>query len=304
MAWAHGVDHYENFPVASWLCPPAWRDAVRALYAFARTADDLADEGNASAAQRLAALQALRAAVTALWQDRPVQADAAWQPLWVALDRARRQHALPLQPLLDLLDAFEQDVRWQAAARRWRDEAELLDYCRRSAQPVGRLLLHLARVHDGAAQADSDAICNGLQLINMAQDVGVDLARGRCYLCDTLLRRHGLDPSLPPTTWDDARLAGAVRELAGWGLALLARGWSLPQRLGGRFGWELRLVLEGGWRIGECIWRSGGHTRHQRPRLRTADAARLLWRALWRHRPGVRPLAPSSLHPLLVIETS
>lgn len=285
MAFIHGVDHAENFPVASWLCPPAWRDAVRALYTFARTADDLADEGHAPPAQRLAALQALRAQVMALWND-PTAAGAA--PMLAALAQARQRYQLPLSPLLDLLDAFEQDVRRQASGRRWRDDAELLAYCRRSAQPVGRLLLHLAGVRDATSVAHSDAICSGLQLINMAQDVGIDLARGRCYLSDARLRRHGLDPAQPPERWDPVRLASAVRELAAAGRALLARGWPLPQRVGGRFGWELRLVLEGGWRIAERIERAGGRTWQQRPRLRWADAPALLWRSLWRHRRRAR----------------
>ena len=163
------VEHYENFPVASLLLPARLREPVEAIYAFARGADDVADEGDAPAVARLARLHDYQLGLEACAQGRPV-ADATLAPMFARLGRAIHAHALPLQPFRDLLDAFMQDV----GKTRYADFAELRDYCRRSADPVGRLMLHLY----GAATADnlrrSDAVCTSLQLINFWQDVAVD----------------------------------------------------------------------------------------------------------------------------------
>lgn len=294
MPLAHGVDHYENFPVASVLCPRRWRSAVIAVYHFARTADDLADEGDAPAPQRLADLARLRAALHALWVEAPLPSvPAAWQPMLAALDRARVRHALPRQPLDDLLSAFEQDVRMTAAGNRYRDDADLLDYCRRSANPIGRLLLHLAGLNDEAALRESDAICTALQLINFWQDLGQDLARGRSYLTDAALRAHGLSPRVELARWTDAELAPIVLEGCRQARGLMARGWALPTRLGGRFGWELRLVMQGGLRIVERIEALGGRTCTQRPRLSAWDAPVLVARAIRHRRPVADPSTPA-----------
>lgn len=290
MAWGSRIDHYENFPVASVLCPPRWRAAVVALYRFARTADDVADEGDAPPEARLAALAALRDGLRALWHGDghpppgPPTLPGAWTGMWAALDDARRRHALPLVPLLALLEAFEQDVRWTAEGRRYRDAAELLAYCERSANPVGRLLLHLAGVDDTTAQRESDAWCTALQLVNLWQDVGVDLARGRCYLPDAWLHDAGLRPEAAPSTWDDARLARVVERGCRLAAQHLRCGWGLPRRVGGRFGWELRLVGAGAATVLERIAAWGYRTRQRRPRLHPWDTAGLLWRA-WRWQP-------------------
>ena len=176
-----GVGHYENFPVASLLLPAPLRPAVRAIYRFARTADDVADEGDADAATRLAQLQALGREVEALGQpgDR-------WPDLAVAV----AEHGLDRSLLHDLLSAFSQDV----TTTRYPDFAALLDYCRRSANPIGRLLLALYRRTEPALLAQSDAICSGLQLTNFWQDVAVDLKKDRVYLPADLLARHGCAP--------------------------------------------------------------------------------------------------------------
>ncbi|TSE29071.1 Phytoene synthase [Tepidimonas thermarum] len=285
MSLARRVDHYENFPVASIVCPGRWRPAVVALYHFARTADDLADEGDTAAEARLAALAALRHAVQDLWHARgePDTVPAAWRPMLAALDAARRAHDLPLSPLEALLDAFEQDVRWSAAGRRYRDEAELLDYCARSANPIGRLLLHLAGVRDAQALRESDAICTALQLINLWQDLGQDLARGRCYVTDAARRRHGLALEADLRTVPESALAPLVLEGCQLARQHLQQGWALPGRLGARLGWELRLTLQGGLRVLERIEALHGHTRTHRPRLGGRDALVILGRAL-RHR--------------------
>jgi squalene synthase HpnC len=193
------------------------------------------------------------------------------------LAQAIRQHALPPQWLHALLDAFEQDVR----NPRYADRAELLDYCARSANPVGRLLLHLYRVGDALSLRQSDAICSALQLINFWQDLSVDLPRGRVYLPLADLQRYGLALEQLLRQADDTAVRALVRDLAQWAGALMAEGAPLALRLPGRIGWELRLVVQGGLRILEKITTMDFATVRARPVLRRSDAPRLLWRALW-----------------------
>ena len=278
-----GVDHYENFPVASWLCPARLRPTVTALYHYARSADDIADEGDASPAQRLAELAAYRAELERTLAGQ-APADARWSGQFAALARAIVVHQLPAQPLHDLLDAFEQDVRYTAAGSRYADPAALLDYCRRSANPVGRLLLHLYGVHDAQLLRQSDAICSALQLINFWQDLGLDLQRGRHYLPLDLLARHGVDEAalLAPelSLQQDAAARALLTELTQQARALMRDGAPLATRLPGRIGWELRLVVQGGLLILDQIERLQHRTWRSRPKLGAADLPVLLWRAL------------------------
>ena len=179
-AVASAPSHYENFPVASWLCPPRLRPPIAAIYAFARTADDIADEGDATPGQRLADLQAMRQDLAAIaGGDAP---SVRWPHVFGPLAHAMRQFALPEPLLADLLSAFAQDVEKTRDGGAYADCDELLDYCRRSANPIGRLLLHLDGVNDADSLAMSDAICSALQLVNFWQDLTVDLPRGRFYL--------------------------------------------------------------------------------------------------------------------------
>lgn len=261
----------ENFPVASWLCPPRLRAPILAIYRFARQADDIADEGDASPDERLAALRQMRKQLLAL-PERPDPA-AAWT---AALALAIREHGLPLPLLADLLAAFEQDC----VKQRYADRDELLAYCRLSANPVGRLLLHLAGVNEPEALAQSDAICSALQLINHWQDLSVDIGKPRLYLPQADLDRHGVDANAVLAGHHSAELAACVAELNDWALALMASGRALPRRVGGRMGLELRLVIEGGTRVAERIRAMNHATLLQRPRLRAWDAPLLLARAL------------------------
>ena len=270
------VQHYENFPIASILCPPALRPAVRAIYHFARTADDLADEGVASPLQRRAQLAAYRQALRAACQGPAEDYPQAWPAVFVPLGAAIRRHALPVALLQDLLTAFEQDI----GNPTYPDRSALLAYCGLSANPVGRLLLHLAGVHDAQSLAESDAICSALQLINFWQDPSVDLPRGRVYLPLDDARRHGV--------LFDAKLAGSdtpatqalLRELCQWAGDLMHQGAPLACRVPGRLGWELRLVVQGGLRILETIAAMQYRTLGRRPTLRSRDLAPMLWRAL------------------------
>jgi squalene synthase HpnC len=272
---AVSIEHYENFPVASWLCPPALRPAIMAIYGFARTADDLADEGDASAAQRLRDLTDYRADL------RAVAAGRAPSPRWAArvftpLARAIAQHQLPLPLLEDLLDAFEQDlVKTDYATR-----AELLDYCRRSANPVGRLLLHLYGIDDAVALGQSDAICSALQLINFWQDFTVDGPRGRIYAPLEDRRRHGVEGQDLLSLRDSPAARALIADLCAWARTLMMDGAPLVHRIPGRAGWELRLVVQGGLRILDRLQAMRFAALLRRPAIGAADAPLLLWRAL------------------------
>jgi squalene synthase HpnC len=267
------VNHYENFPVASWLCPPALRPAVAAIYWFARTADDLADEGEASAEQRLADLARFRDALRHA-SDQPCA--SRWTTVFEPLRAAMQRHRLPLAPFEDLLDAFEQDVRNPD----YSDRAALLDYCRRSANPIGRLLMHLYAIDDAAALAHSDAICTALQLINFWQDLGVDVARGRHYVPQADAARHGVTRAMLQARADTPATRALVAELCTWAASLMQAGAPLVHQVPGRAGWELRLVVQGGLRILERIARVDHTALSRRPTLSRRDAPLLAWRAL------------------------
>lgn len=275
-AIAPPVEHYENFPVASWLCPPRLRPAIAAIYAFARTADDLADEGDAPAHERLTDLAALRADLQAAARgDTP---SPRWLPVFGPLAAVIAPFALPLPLLDDLLRAFEQDVIKTHAQAGYADRAELLDYCSRSANPVGRLLLHLYGVHGAQALAQSDAICSALQLINFWQDLSLDIPRGRFYLTEDRCAALGVDPhALNQTPQATALIAENVR----WARDLMLTGAPLVKQVPGRAGWELRLVVQGGLRILDKIVALDHTTLRTRPRLRAWDLPVMVWRALW-----------------------
>lgn len=272
------IEHYENFPVASALCPARLRPAVLAIYGFARTADDLADEGEVPAAERLTALRAFRADLLATFEGR--QASARWATVFERLGRARQAHDLPLAPFLRLLDAFERDTQPEP----YRDRTQLLGYCALSANPVGHLLLHLYGQHDAVQRARSDAICSALQLVNFWQDLGVDLSRRRVYLPQEDAERHGIDLRDPTALRDGPATQALVAELCSWARTLMLQGAPLACELPGRIGWELRLVVQGGLRILDKIARRQHATIAHRPVVGAADLPAMLWGALTMHR--------------------
>lgn len=268
------VEHYENFPVASWLCPPRLRPAVVVIYHFARTADDLADEGDAPMAQRLDGLQAYRADLMQVATNQTPS--ARWPQIFDPLAGAIQHYRLPVHLLDDLLSAFIQDC----ANPLYPDRSSLLDYCSRSANPVGRLMLHLYGVTDTAALRRSDAICTALQLVNFWQDLSVDHPRGRCYLPGADAATHGVNR--------EALLGGAragpaeaalLGELLDWTFHFMREGAPLVHQLPGRMGLELRLVVQGGLRVLEKVRRMNPKSYTQRPTLNGLDVPRLLWRA-------------------------
>jgi squalene synthase HpnC len=265
------VDHYENFPVASFLLPKRLVPAVEAIYAFARSADDLADEGDATPEQRLAALGLYEQALGAIARGEPAR-----DPMFGRLAAVIAQYRLPLQPFHDLLSAFRQDV----TVKRYPDFAQLLDYCRRSANPVGLLMLSLYGAADEANARASDAICSSLQLINFLQDVAVDREKGRIYLPLDDLARFGVAPAELGQWHADARWRALMAFEVARARALMLSGAPLALRLPGRIGWELRLVVQGGLRILESIERAGYDVFTRRPKLGPRDWAVIGWRAL------------------------
>jgi len=265
------VDHYENFPVASLLLPRRLREPVEAIYAFARSADDIADEGEAPAVVRLARLNDYRRELLAIEQGR-TPAD----PMFARLARNIRAHRLPIQLFRDLLDAFQQDV----GKTRYADFPELLDYCRRSANPVGRLVLALYKADSPDTVRLSDHICTSLQLINFWQDVAIDWRKNRVYLPQSDLADFGIgEAHIAEGRVDDAwraLLAFQVQRAR----AMMFAGAPLARRLPGRLGWELRLVVQGGLRILEKIDGVGYDVFRRRPTLTKADWPAMAWRAL------------------------
>ena len=273
-------EHYENFPVASWLCPPALRAPIAAIYWFARTADDIADEGDAPAAQRLDDLAAFRQDLMAAVDSQPHS--GRWPGVFDPLAGVIARYELPTGPLDDLLDAFAQDVAFTATGRRYQTDLELMDYCRRSANPVGRLLLHLYGVHDEQSLARSDLVCTALQLINFWQDLRTDIARARWYPSLEQMQQHGVtDADLQPHA-ESAPAAAMVAAYADAAGSMMRRGAALAHRIPGRAGWELRLVVQGGLRILEKMAAMNYATWRSRPRLVRLDVPLLLWRA-WRN---------------------
>ena len=271
--------HYENFPVASLLCPPQLREAIVALYHFARTADDLADEGESSASQRLDALSRYREQLVQASLSPP-HADSKWAWVFSPLHTVLVRHDLPLNLLHALLDAFVQDVDMTARQAGYADEAQLLDYCSRSANPVGRLLLHLYGVRNPSALAQSDAICTALQLINFWQDCGVDLARGRRYFPEDWMGQHGTDAAALRSGASHGGEQALIAHCVQHARQLMASGAPLVHQVPGRAGWELRLVVQGGLRVLEKVEGLGARVLRQRPRLYALDYVVMLWRAL------------------------
>ncbi|MDZ7918470.1 squalene synthase HpnC [Rhodoferax sp.] len=271
------ITHYENFPVASWLCPPQLRAPIAALYHFARTADDIADEGDASPAQRLASLQAYRQTLQQAAEGGNAFAD--WPQVFGPLQAAIAAHQLPVQLLHDLLDAFVQDIEKTRDGTGYANDTELLDYCRRSANPVGRLLLHLYGVRDAQALVESDAICSALQLINFWQDLSVDIPRGRYYLTEASRTQFGVSQADVLGQRQTESATKLIASYADSARASMLKGANLVHRLPGRAGWELRLVVQGGLRILDKIAALDYATLTQRPVLRAWDFPLLLWRA-------------------------
>jgi len=272
------VDHYENFPVASVLLPAAIRADVVNLYRFARSADDIADEGDATSRERLVALSRYRQALHSIGEDPRLDSvgDEDLDRIFVPLARTIATHRLPLTPFADLLSAFEQDV----SVKRYQTEQSLLDYCRRSANPVGRLMLALFKQTDVESLKQSDAICTSLQRINFLQDVAIDFSKDRIYLPKQATEAHGVTLSHFSEQRCDAAWQQLMQEQVQTCRELMRQGAPLGRRLRGRLAWEMRLIIEGGLRVLEKIEAVNFDVFRHRPTLNRADWARLIWRSI------------------------
>lgn len=264
------VDHYENFPVASLLLPKHLRRAVTDIYHFARGADDIADEGDASAPERKAALQKYRQAILTIMQG--ASPEAPFRPLAQTI----AEHDLPAEPFLDLISAFDQDIE----QKRYEDFTSLLDYCARSANPVGTLMLHLYRTTDTQSLTQSAAICSALQLINFLQDVAIDWKKDRIYLPQQDLERFGVSEQHIAQANADQAWCQLMQFQVNRARGLLNSGLPLGRTLTGRLGLELRLIIQGGLRILEKIEHVRFDVFRHRPTLHARDWALMLWRAL------------------------
>jgi squalene synthase HpnC len=256
------VDHYENFPVASWLVPRTLRQAVVAIYRFARGADDIADEGDAAPHVRLAQLDLFESKL-----DRIEADDAPEEEPFASLAAAIRRHALPMAPFRDLLSAFRQDV----LKHRYATYEEVLDYCTRSANPVGRLMLHLYGVRGAENFYRADAICTGLQLANFWQDIAIDWQKGRVYLPEQDLARFEVDVAQIATGRCDERWTRLLAFEVARTRTLLEEGRPLARALPLRMAAELKVVVAGGLRILQAIDSVKGDIFRRRPQLTTMD---------------------------------
>lgn len=267
-----GVNHYENFPVGSVLLPRRLRRPVHAIYAFARTADDIADEGTLNDSARLEGLAALREELRRIEAGQEAHT-ALMQRLQ---EEAVRPFRLPVGYFLDLLSAFEQDV----AVKRYRHFGELVDYSRRSANPIGRLLLHLYGHTDAKSLAQSDGICTALQLINFWQDVALDWDKGRVYLPQEDMAKYGVTEAHLAAHDANFGFQRLMHYECMRAFKMLKAGAPLGKTLKGRIGLELRLIVLGGQRILYKLERNRYDVFQHRPTLNAKDAALMLWHAL------------------------
>jgi squalene synthase HpnC len=264
--------HYENFPVGSIFMPARLRAPIRAIYTFARTADDFADEGDVEADVRLARLAEFHAHLHALERGEAVD-----DPVFQALAPHIRRFDLPYSLFHDLLSAFEQDC----TKTRYAHFGEVMDYCKRSANPIGRLLLKLYGDEDAKHQAWSDGICSALQLINFLQDVAVDWKKNRIYLPQDEMAKFGISERQIAEGRCDALWQQFMKTQIERARRMLQAGAPLGLALKGRIGFEMRLIILGGERILSQLHESRGDMFQQRPKLRWTDWLNMLWRAAY-----------------------
>lgn len=279
-ALAHA--HYENFPVASRLLPSFMRPHVAAVYAFARVADDIADEGTDPPDQRSARLAAWRASLHEAVahpraDDPPAIALRRSQLILTAVSDTIRSLDLPITLFDDLVSAFGQDI----TTTRYASWPEVLEYCRRSAEPIGRLVLLIAGYREAALDRASDALCTALQLTNFWQDIGDDARRGRIYVPRELQARMGAsEKDLIEGRWSPA-WAGVMEECVALTRERFDRGRPVCDGVRGRLRFELRLTWLGGTYVLDRVERNRTELLTKRPTIGRGDLPRLLWRAAW-----------------------
>lgn len=267
------VEHYENFPVASILLPPHLRQPVETIYRFARSADDIADEGDLTPHERLAALAFYNREL-----DRIEHSETPENSLFVSLSGVIHDFNLPIEPFRNLLSAFRQDI----SVTRYNTYTDLLDYCRRSANPVGLLMLHLYKAATDENCRMSNAICTALQLINFWQDVALDWLKNRIYIPMEDMLRFNVTPEDIANSKVTENWCSLMAFEIGRTRKLMLSGAPLAGKLPGRIGWELRLVVQGGLRVLERIETAGFDVFSRRPLLRGGDWLSIIWRCLKR----------------------
>lgn len=272
-AYAHcrsiALGHYENFPVASILLPKKIRPHIYAVYAFARHADDLADEHH----DRDGLMN---------WREmfHRSLSEGPSHPIFIALVDTIRRFSLPVQLFDDLISAFLQDLE----ITRYRDMEQLTDYCRRSANPVGRLVLLLHGFSSSQLFGYSDAICTALQLTNFWQDVKVDLKNDRIYIPETHLKKYQVTEQQILAQKYDQRFAGMMKELVDQTEEMFFDGLPLLPAITFRLRWELRFTIAGGLAILGKIRSLNGDTLNLRPALKKQDWLRIAFKPITANR--------------------
>ncbi|HKQ24156.1 MAG TPA: squalene synthase HpnC [Burkholderiales bacterium] len=264
------VNHYENFPVASVLLPAKLRRPVELIYSFARQADDFADEGDLPPEQRLRKLAEFASEL-----DRIERGEQPRLPLFADLVPVIKAHRLPVALFRDLLSAFSQDV----TKSRYADLSEVMDYCRRSANPVGRLLLHLYQATEARNLSCSDAICSSLQLINFIQDIEIDFRKNRIYLPEDEMAAYGVTEAQIADRANGSAWQALIMFQIERARSMLLAGAPLARQLPGRVGLELRLIVMGGNRILDKLRAGRGDVFRHRPVLQPHDWIKVLFRA-------------------------
>lgn len=263
--------HYENFPVASFLLPMRLRKPIGLVYAFARQADDFADEGDLTPEQRLALLDGFRRELDRLATNSPPET-----AFFITLAEMIAQQGLPLQPFYDLLDAFSQDV----VKSRYENFGEVMDYCRRSANPIGRLMLHLYGAATPRNIGYSDAICSALQIINFLQDVAIDYRKDRIYFPLDEMEKYRISESQIASSDTGGTWWAFMQFEIERARRLLQSGAPLGLVLKGRIGLEMRTIIAGGDTILKKLHKSGGDMYQHRPVLNTWDWIHMFYRAV------------------------
>lgn len=263
--------HYENFPVASFLLPKHLREPIALIYAFARQADDFADEGDLSPEQRLKLLNDFKAEL-----DLIAQLQTPKTALFVALQAMITERKLVLQPFYDLLDAFSQDV----TKTRYANMGEVMAYCRRSANPIGRLMLALYGQNTEKNIGMADAICSALQIINFLQDVAIDVQKNRIYLPQDELNKYKITEAQILNGDNSGTWSMMMEFQINRARKLLQSGAPLGLALPGRIGLEMRMIIAGAERILKKLHQARGDVFNHRPVLSKKDWLYMAYRAI------------------------
>lgn len=263
--------HYENFPVASFLLPKRLREPTALIYAFARQADDFADEGHWLPEQRLVLLDGFKSELDRIQQNTQPNTE-----LFIALQAVIKKHQLPIQPFYDLLDAFSQDV----TKTRYQDFGEVMHYCRRSANPVGRLMLSLYNADSPQNIGMADAICSALQLINFLQDIAIDIQKDRIYLPQDEMQKYKVTEAQIAKGDANGTWSLFMEFQINRARKLLQSGAPLGLVLAGRVGLEMRMIIAGGERILKKLHQAHGNVFEYRPKLAKKDWLYMAYRAI------------------------